>query len=100
MSSIRGIACVLLAGALAFGTVQAHARQLTDADYARAVKFLPQSTDPLVDHDVQRVKWLDDTHLWYRDHDASGHHIMEMDVTTRKIAPACDHDQRAPALDT
>jgi dipeptidyl aminopeptidase/acylaminoacyl peptidase len=98
MSSIRGIACVLLAGALAFGTVQAHARQLTDADYARAVKFLPQSTDPLVDHDVQRVKWLDDTHFWYRDHDASGDHIMEMDVTTGKIAPAFDQAKLAAAL--
>src|SRR5690348_13859242 len=98
MSSIRGIACVLLAGALAFGTVQAHARQLTDADYARAVKFLPQSTDPLVDHDVQRVKWLDDTHFWYRDDDASGDHIMEMDVTTGKIAPAFDQAKLAAAL--
>ena len=98
MSSIRGIACVLLAGALAFGTVQAHARQLTDADYARAVKFLPQSTDPLVDHDMQRVKWLDDTHFWYRDHDASGDHIMEMDVTTGKIAPAFDQAKLAAAL--
>ena len=98
MSSIRGIACVLLAGALAFGTVQAHARQLTDADYARAVKFLPQSTDPLVDHDVQRVKWLDDTHFWYRDHDASGDHIMEMDVTIGKIAPAFDQAKLAAAL--
>ena len=98
MSSIRVIACVLLAGALAFGTVQAHARQLTDTDYARAVKFLPQNTDPLVDHDVQRVKWLDDTHFWYRDHDASGDHIMEMDATTGKIAPAFDQAKLAAAL--
>jgi dipeptidyl aminopeptidase/acylaminoacyl peptidase len=98
MSSIRGIACVLLAGALAFGTVQAHARQLTDADYARAVKFVPQNADPLVDHDVQRVKWLDDTHFWYRDHDASGDHILEMDAATGKIAPAFDQAKLAAAL--
>ena len=98
MSSIRVIACVLLAGALAFGTVQAHARQLADTDYARAVKFLPQNTDPLVDHDVQRVKWLDDTHFWYRDHDASGDHIMEMDATTGKTAPAFDQAKLAAAL--
>ena len=97
MSSIRGIACALLAGALTFGAA-AHARQLTDADYARAVKFLAQDTDPLVDHDVQRVKWLDDAHFWYVDHDASGDHVLEMDAATGKIAPAFDQQKLAAAL--
>ncbi len=97
MSLIRGIACVLLAGTLTFGAT-AHARQLTDADYAQAVKFLPQNADSLVDHDVQRVKWLDDTHFWYRDHDASGDHIMEMDAATGKAAPTFDQVKLAAAL--
>jgi dipeptidyl aminopeptidase/acylaminoacyl peptidase len=74
------------------------AGQLTGADYARAVKFLPQNTDPLVDHDVKRVAWLDDTHFWYRDHDASGDHIMEMDVAAGKVAPAFDQAKLAAAL--
>jgi len=97
MSSIRGFACALFIGALALGTA-AHARQLTDADYARAVKFLAQDTEPLVDHDVQRVKWLDDTHFWYRDHDAAGDHVMEMDAATGKTAPAFDQAKLASAL--
>ena len=97
MSSIRGIACVLLVGALALGAA-AHARQLTAEEYARATKFLAQNTEPLVDHDVQRVKWLDATHFWYRDHDASGDHILEMDAATGKIAPAFDQAKLAAAL--
>jgi len=97
MSSIRGIACALLVGAVAFGAA-AHARQLADADYARAVKFLSQDTEPLVDHDVQRVKWLDATHFWYTDHDASGDHILEMDAATGKASPAFDQTKLAAAL--
>src|SRR5579875_785699 len=97
MSSIRGFACALLVAVLAFGA-SAHVRQLTDADYAQAVKFLAQNTDPLVDHDVQRVKWLDPTHFWYIDHDASGDHVLEMDAATGKVAPAFDQARLAAAL--
>ena len=97
MSSIRGISCALLAGVLAFG-VAAQARTLTDQDYARAVKFLAQNVDPLVDHDVQRVTWLDGTHFWYVDHDASGDHVLEMDVAGGKVAPAFDQAKLAAAL--
>ncbi|MGH8111586.1 MAG: DPP IV N-terminal domain-containing protein [Rhodanobacteraceae bacterium] len=74
------------------------ARQLTDADYAQAVKFLPQNADPLVDHDVQRVTWLDDTHFWYIDHDATGDQILEMDATTGKLARPFDQAKLAAAL--
>ena len=96
MSSIRGFACALLVGALAFG-VAAHARQLTDRDYAQAAKFLAQNTAPLVDHDVQRVTWLDAMHFWYVDHDAAGDHILEMD-TSGKVAPPFDQARLAAAL--
>ncbi|HJP99296.1 MAG TPA: DPP IV N-terminal domain-containing protein [Rhodanobacteraceae bacterium] len=88
---------LLASAALAF-SAQVPARTLTDADYAQAVKFLSQKTEPLVDHDVQRVKWLDDTHFWYGDHDASGDHILEMDATTGKAAPAFDQAKLAAAL--
>lgn len=84
----------------------AQARQLTDADYARAAKFLLDSTDPLVghfvdplvDHDVQHVKWLDATHFWYRDHDAKGDQILEMDAVTGKVSPAFNQRKLASAL--
>ncbi len=82
------------------------ARQLTDADYARAAKFLLDSTDPLVghfvdplvDHDVQHVKWLDATHFWFRDHGAAGDRILEMDAATGKVSPAFNQVKLAAAL--
>ena len=89
------VALAALLGALSLPAV---ARQLTDADYAQAVKFLPQTVDPLVDHAVQRVTWLDATHFWYRDHDAAGDHIMEMDTATGKAASAFDQARLAAAL--
>jgi len=95
MRSFRLVVLIAFIGAL---PLVGQARQLTDADYARAVKFLSQSTDPLVDHDVQRVKWLDATHFWYRDHDASGDHILEMDASAGKTAPAFDQAKLAAAL--
>ena len=98
MYPIRYLSCILLASASLAAGINVHARQLTDADYARAVKFLSQKTEPLVDHDVQRVNWLDDTHFWYRDHDTSGDHILEMDATTGKAAPAFDQAKLAAAL--
>ncbi|HET9820167.1 MAG TPA: DPP IV N-terminal domain-containing protein [Rhodanobacteraceae bacterium] len=89
--------CTLLLAAMVFATA-VQARQLTDADYARAVRFLPQNTAPLVDHDIQGVAWLDDTHFWYRDHDAAGDHVMEMDAVSGRIAPAFDQSKLAAAL--
>ncbi|MDN5856489.1 MAG: DPP IV N-terminal domain-containing protein, partial [Actinomycetia bacterium] len=98
MLSIRRAACALLASlALVLG-MSAQARQLTAADYSRAVGFLAQNTDPLVDHAVQHVKWLDDTHFRYRDHDAAGDHFMVMDATTGKAVPAFDQAKLAAAL--
>jgi dipeptidyl aminopeptidase/acylaminoacyl peptidase len=97
MSPIRGIACAWLAGMLAFAAT-AQARQLTDQDYAHAVQFLAQNVDPLVDHDVQRVEWLDATHFWYRDHDVAGDRFLEMDAATGKVAPAFDQARLAAAL--
>ncbi len=89
-------------GALVMATlsagVAAQGRTLVAADYARAERFMPYATAPLVDHDVQRVKWLDDTHFWYRDHDASGDRVMAMDTATGKAAPAFDLAKLAAAL--
>ena len=100
---------VVLVALLAFmGLVPAltQARQLTDADYTRAAKFLLDSTDPLVghfvdplvDHDVQHVEWLDATHFWYRDHGAQGDRILEMDAVTGKVSPAFNQAKLAAAL--
>ena len=95
MRSFRLVVLIAFVGAL---PLVGQARQLTDADYARATKFLARNVDPLVDHDVQRVKWLDATHFWYIDHDASGDHVMEMDAATGKAGPAFDQAELAAAL--
>ncbi len=93
-----------LSGALMVGLlmcasgVMAQGRVLTAQDYAQAERFMSYNTMPLVDHDVQRVKWLDNTHFWYRDHDASGDRVMEMDTATGKAAPAFDQAKLAAAL--
>ena len=95
MRSFRLVVLIAFIGAL---PLVGQARQLTDPDYARAVKFLAQDTDPLVDHDVQRVKWLDATHFWYRDHDVSGDQVLEVDAATGRIAPAFDQAKLGAAL--
>ncbi|MGH8147348.1 MAG: prolyl oligopeptidase family serine peptidase [Rhodanobacteraceae bacterium] len=102
-SGFVGLALVALLAAL---PATGAARQLTDADYARAAKFLGRSTDPLVGHnydprvyhEVQTVKWLDGTHFWYRDHDATGDYFLEMDATTGKVTSAFDQAKLAAAL--
>ncbi|MEO7050738.1 MAG: DPP IV N-terminal domain-containing protein, partial [Rhodanobacter sp.] len=89
-------------GALVFGLLSGgamtQARTLTPADYARAERFMAYRTTPLVDHAVGRVHWLDDSRFWYRDHDAGGDHIMQMDVATGKAVPAFDQAALAVAL--
>ena len=93
-----------LAGALATAWLvgstgaMAQGRTLTAQDYARAEHFMYYDTAPLVDHDVQRVHWLDDSHFWYIDHDANGDRVMEMDTATGKAAPAFDQAKLAAAL--
>ncbi len=91
------MAGLLVAGLCSSGLV-AQTRVLTAQDYAQAERFLPYRTLPLVDHDVQKVKWLDDGHFWYRDHDADGDHFMQMDVADGKTAPAFDQAKLAFAL--
>jgi dipeptidyl aminopeptidase/acylaminoacyl peptidase len=104
---MKSLRVVFLAMAfLAVLPALARGRQLTDADYARAAGFLLDSTDPLVghfvdprvDHEVQHVSWLDATHFWYRDHDAAGDRILEMDAVNGKVTPAFDQQKLATAL--
>ncbi|MBW8077613.1 MAG: hypothetical protein GJU76_05980, partial [Gallionella sp.] len=105
MKSIR-FALVAVAAFAGTMPVLVQARQLTDADYARAAKFLLDSTDPLVghfvdprvDHEVRRVRWLDATHFWYRDHSAAGDRILEMNAVTGRVSPAFDAQKLAAAL--
>ncbi len=78
----------------------AQGRTLTSQDYAQAERFVGYNANPLLDHAVTRVTWLDDGRFWYRDHDADGDHFLVMDAATAdaKPAPAFDQALLAEAL--
>ncbi|MEO8778059.1 MAG: DPP IV N-terminal domain-containing protein, partial [Rhodanobacter sp.] len=90
--------CGVLIFGLFSGGAMAQARTLTAADYARAESFMSYRTTPLVDHAVQQVHWLDDSHFWYRDRDAGGDRFMVMDTATGEAVPAFDQAALAAAL--
>src|SRR5690606_11217651 len=77
----------------------AQGRTLTAQDYARAERFVGYNANPLVDHAVTRVAWLDDGRFWFRDHDADGDRVLVMEAAPgAKPAPAFDHARMAEAL--
>jgi dipeptidyl aminopeptidase/acylaminoacyl peptidase len=78
--------------------VAAQGKTLTADDYAKAERFVGYNTTPLVDHAVPSVTWLDSSHFWYRDHDASGDHYLRFDTATGKANPAFDQARLAKAL--
>ncbi|MFK2893400.1 S9 family peptidase [Dyella flagellata] len=91
----------LVCGLLALGganSAMAAGRTLTAQDYAQAERYMAYNTVPLVDHMVRSVHWLDGTHFWYLDHDASGDHYLRMDATNGKAAPLLDQAKLAAAL--
>ncbi|GGA27110.1 S9 family peptidase [Dyella nitratireducens] len=90
--------CGLLALGSAGGAIAAD-RTLTAQDYAQAERYMPYNTMPLVDHMVSTVHWLDGTHFWYVDHDASGDHYLRMDAATGKAESLLDQAKLAAALD-
>ncbi|UHQ21056.1 S9 family peptidase [Lysobacter sp. KIS68-7] len=94
----RGASALVLCAGVALSNGAAAQAQVTEADYARAEKMLSMTTAPLVDHAIQRVKWLDDGHFVYLDNDVNGTRLMRMDVATGQAAPAFDHARMAKAL--
>ncbi|WJI15188.1 S9 family peptidase [Pseudoxanthomonas winnipegensis] len=91
-----------LLGALALAACAAGAWAQTPtvsaADYARAGALM--FAQPLVDHAVTRVTWLDDTHFVYTDHDASGDRLLQTDTATGTTAPLFDAKALAASLNT
>src|SRR6185437_6991937 len=94
--SVAGMVSVL--ALLSAGTAVAEGRQLTAQDYARAERFMPYNTEPLVDHDVRGVHWLDNRRFWFLDHDSSGDHYQVMAAASGRISPAFDQQKLAAAL--
>jgi len=98
-SGFRGRAALLgLVALLSAGAAAAQGRHLTAQDYARAERFMPYATGPLVDHDVQSVHWLDERRFWYVDHDSSGDHYLLMTAAGGRAAAVFDQDELAAAL--
>ncbi len=73
-------------------------RALTEADYARAEKFLTASTTPLVVGANVRPTWLADGRVWYRNAIAEGFEFVMVEATRRRRARAFDHSRLAAAL--
>lgn len=100
-SRLPGAMALVLVSAIALPSVAAaQGRTLTAQDYAQAERFVSYNANPLLDHAVTRVTWLDDGRFWYRDHDAAGDHFLVMDAAsaTAKPANAFDHARLADAL--
>ena len=92
------VAGALALGVLCAGTGFARGRVLTTQDYARAARFMPYATAPLVDHDVERVHWLGDRRFWFLDHDSWGDHYRVMTAPGGLITAAFNQDKLAAAL--
>jgi len=92
---------LLVCGPLAaasYSNAIAEGRTLTARDYAQAERYMVYKTRPLVDHAVGMVHWLDGTHFWYLDHDASGDHYMQMDAAGGSGSSLVDQAKLAAVL--
>jgi dipeptidyl aminopeptidase/acylaminoacyl peptidase len=94
----RAFTLLLACGLLLPGALAAQGRVLTDADYARAERFVGYNAYPLVDHAVGNVTWLGNDRFWYRDHDAGGDRFLVVDAATGQATQAFDRDKLAVAL--
>jgi dipeptidyl aminopeptidase/acylaminoacyl peptidase len=96
------VGCGRLFGTIALGLLAvpalAQTATVSAADYARAERMVGYHANPLVDHAVTSVTWLDDGHFWYRDHDAAGDRFVQMDAATGAVSPSFDADKLAAAL--
>src|SRR2546430_4015995 len=73
-------------------------RALTAPDYARAEKWMPYTTIPLVFRSGVRPTWQADDRFWYRITTAEGSEFLLVDAAKGTHAPAFDHAKLAAAL--
>src|SRR5256884_9672261 len=71
---------------------------LTASDYARAEKWMPYNTNPLVFRSGVRPTWQADDRFWYRITTAEGSEFLLVDAAKGTRAPAFDHAKLAVAL--
>jgi dipeptidyl-peptidase-4 len=73
-------------------------RVYTDADYARAEKFMPYNVNRLVLHTVQNSNWMPDDRLWYLDRGSRGSTFFVVDPAQGTKHAAFDQAKMAVAL--
>src|SRR5436305_3120890 len=88
------LAALLLLCAPLFGQPRAY----TAADYARAEKFMPYNTTPLVYRATVRPNWMADDRFWYRVSTPAGAEFVVVDPGKGTRTPAFDHARLATAL--
>ncbi|MEO6447506.1 MAG: DPP IV N-terminal domain-containing protein [Gemmatimonadaceae bacterium] len=72
--------------------------QFTIEDYARAERFLGQTSNPLVSGTASRPNWLDDGRFWYRATTPGGSAFFLVNPARRTRVPAFDQVRLAAAL--
>jgi dipeptidyl-peptidase 4 len=73
-------------------------RALTTEDYARAEKFMPYNTTPLVLHTALHPTWGSNDRLWYETTTARGKEFVLVDAAHQTRGPAFDQAKLAAAL--
>ncbi len=96
------LCAVFIATATTFTRAQqrqtAGARALTTEDYARAERFMPYNTTPLMSNGAVRPTWLPRDRFWYRNQTAAGSEFVLVDTSTGARAPAFNQSGLAAAL--
>ena len=75
-------------------------RVFTDADYARAERFMPYKVAPLVFHAGVKATWLSDDRFWYRNTTPDGTEFVLFDPARGTRSPVFDQAKLATALST
>lgn len=97
MSGGARVGAALSLGLLA-GSAFAQQPTVTADDYARAEKMLAHHTMPLVDHNVQGVRWVDDGRLVWIESDGGKMQFRRLDLASGTVEAAFDHAWLAKAL--
>jgi dipeptidyl aminopeptidase/acylaminoacyl peptidase len=100
---MRSVAVLSVWVLAAVGSVAAQSRPagaptvVTEADYARAERFMGYNTNPLVLHAGVRPNWLADGRFWYRTttEDGTVHLLVDPEKRTRATCdlPECKEDR-------
>ena len=90
----HGMKLAVLAGTIALGVCGAQ----SVPDYARAERFMPYNTAPLVLNGGVRATWVSGDRFWYRTQTAQGTEFVLIDAARGTRTAAFDHAKIAAAI--